>query len=395
VAVVAEVAVTSPRGTGPATKGWYAKTEFNYGSAVYSCAFSPCGRFVAAGGFSGQVRAWDLRVQSEVLSAPGHAMPCHEVAWSADSSEIASCGHDGRVRVWDVARGRQAASWELSGLLQAVQVSWGEPSLLLAAGNDARLVFLDRRQPTPARQLTSEAPIHSLYAFVDGRLLASGDAAGAVKMWDTRAGAVVERLVVSAERPISCVSIPRRSGPHAGLEDGPLLAANCFDNTLRLYAHALGFLSPATTAPASPSPSPSGIGGTSASAGGLRPLRTLTGLKNKNWPIKSCFFWGKEHRRPSSEETPRRERTLGEQLLLISGSADGVVYVWDLSADGAGPDAGAPPPLLRLEAHSDRVYSVACHPTEPILASASADFHLKLWMPAKTKPVPSLPTTTH
>ena len=35
----------------------------------------------------------------------------------------------------------------------------------------------------------------------------------------------------------------------------------------------------------------------------------------------------------------------------------------------------------RLEGHSDRVYSTSFHPHEPILASCSADFTLKIWVP--------------
>jgi COMPASS component SWD3 len=38
--------------------------------------------------------------------------------------------------------------------------------------------------------------------------------------------------------------------------------------------------------------------------------------------------------------------------------------------------------MQRLEGHTDRVYAVNFHPTEPILASCSADSTIKVWGPA-------------
>ena len=36
--------------------------------------------------------------------------------------------------------------------------------------------------------------------------------------------------------------------------------------------------------------------------------------------------------------------------------------------------------MQRLEGHADRVYATHFHPHEPILASCSADFTLKIWV---------------
>lgn len=37
--------------------------------------------------------------------------------------------------------------------------------------------------------------------------------------------------------------------------------------------------------------------------------------------------------------------------------------------------------MQRLEGHTDRVYAANFHPTEPILASCSADYTIKVWGP--------------
>ena len=67
-----------------------------------------------------------------------------------------------------------------------------------------------------------------------------------------------------------------------------------------------------------------------------------------------------------------------ESLFLATGSADSRVYIFDIAGrhnDGASQLA------QQLQGHSDRVYAVNFHPTEPILASGSADFMVKIWAP--------------
>lgn len=61
-------------------------------------------------------------------------------------------------------------------------------------------------------------------------------------------------------------------------------------------------------------------------------------------------------------------------LILASGSADGLVYVFDV---GTRLSRGAL--LQTLEGHKDRVYAADFHPHEPMLASCSADSDIKIW----------------
>ena len=37
--------------------------------------------------------------------------------------------------------------------------------------------------------------------------------------------------------------------------------------------------------------------------------------------------------------------------------------------------------MQRLRGHTDRVYGISFHPDEPVLASGSADFTVRLWAP--------------
>jgi WD40 repeat protein len=75
------------------------------------------------------------------------------------------------------------------------------------------------------------------------------------------------------------------------------------------------------------------------------------------------------------------EMPIQSAFLLASGSADGNIYVFDI---GGVPGSGAR--VQRIRGHRDRVHSVEFHPTEPMLASCSADCTVKLWSPGKSGP---------
>jgi len=128
----------------------------------------------------------------------------------------------------------------------------------------------------------------------------------------------------------------------------------------------------------------------------LRLVHSLKGFKNKNWPIKSSFYCGSSYNssiltKPSTTndvygdadlapnpgdylfdaQEPKEEKS----VLLATGSADPYAYLYNVGEDSAEL-------MQRLEGHTDRVYAVNFHPTEPILASCSADFTVKVWGPS-------------
>ncbi|KAJ3056047.1 hypothetical protein HK097_008284 [Rhizophlyctis rosea] len=139
----------------------------------------------------------------------------------------------------------------------------------------------------------------------------------------------------------------------------------------------------------------------------MRLMHALKGYKNKNWPIKSSFFYvkdvrlpgrvagsrvkrvgshepvyGKDELQPDAEDKANyeKDKTTETSILLATGSADPFVYVYSVG----GPE-GTGELIQRLEGHTDRVYAVDFHPSEPILASCSADFTVKVWYSSSRK----------
>lgn len=68
-------------------------------------AFDQTGRFVASGGYQGDIRIWDCRTGKDRLSFKGHDKRILSIAWSHDDRLLATSGLDGFVKVWKAATG--------------------------------------------------------------------------------------------------------------------------------------------------------------------------------------------------------------------------------------------------------------------------------------------------
>src|SRR5262249_46484771 len=71
-------------------------------------AFSPDGRYLAAGGPNNTVKPWDVTTGAEFLSLSGHTRPVFSVVFSPDGQRLAATGQDYVVIVWDIPSGRKA-----------------------------------------------------------------------------------------------------------------------------------------------------------------------------------------------------------------------------------------------------------------------------------------------
>jgi RNA polymerase sigma factor (sigma-70 family) len=80
---------------------------------VYSVAFAPDGKALAAGGeYDNTIRLWDLTTGKPFRQFVGHNGPVGVVAFSPDGRSLASSGQwESAVRLWDVATGKERRQW--------------------------------------------------------------------------------------------------------------------------------------------------------------------------------------------------------------------------------------------------------------------------------------------
>lgn len=70
--------------------------------SIMGIAFSPNGRYLAAGLRDRTVRLFDMTNKMQIAMLRGHTGGIRSVAFSPDGKVLASAGHDSTVRLWDV-----------------------------------------------------------------------------------------------------------------------------------------------------------------------------------------------------------------------------------------------------------------------------------------------------
>ena len=153
---------------------------------VRAVAVSLDGRFIVSGSSDRTVKVWEAESGRLLRSLEGHTgwVNAVAVAVSPDGRFIVSGSEDRTVKVWELESGRLLRSLEgHTGGVNAVAVS--PDGRFIVSGSDDRTIRAWEPESRESRVLFwNDAVILSLALSRDGRLLACGDAAGRVWMFD-------------------------------------------------------------------------------------------------------------------------------------------------------------------------------------------------------------------
>jgi mitogen-activated protein kinase organizer 1 len=270
--------------------------------AVRAVRFNADGNYCMTCGSDKTIKLWNPHKGNIIKVYSGHGYEVLDAQSSCDSSQICSCSLDKTVLLWDVATGKILCKYRgHAGRVNCVRFN-EEGSVILSGSLDGTIRAWDcRSRRTEPIQVMDEAKdsVTSLYC-TDYEIL-SGSADCGIRRYDIRNG---QLYVDHIDKPVTCVHLTR---------DGQCILVSYLGNSLYLLDKETGEL-----------------------------LNEYRGHVNNDFKLDSVI---------SSNDKQ-----------ILSGSEDGLVYVWDLV------DGKVVSKLTHEAGHV--VHSLSYHPTEQCLISA-------------------------
>ncbi|XP_049795271.1 WD repeat domain-containing protein 83 [Schistocerca nitens] len=287
---------------------------------VRAVRFNVDGSYCLTCGADRTLKLWNPHRSLLLKTYLGHGGEVYDAAGSCDNSQLCSGGGDRIVVLWDVATGRPLR--RLRGHAGRINcICFNEESSIIVSGSQdctVRCWDIRCRQTRDAEMVLAESSDAVTSLFVTDHEIVTGSLDGRVRRYDVRAGELVTDCVA---QPVTCVSQTR---------DGQCVVVSGADSTVRLLDRDTGEL-----------------------------LGEYRGHDVSGFTTESCV-----------DNTDRH---------VLSGSADGHVYCWDLVREKLTET------LVHGEVKGSAsvVSSLSPHPLRSGLLSAAGGT-VKLWGPEES-----------
>ncbi len=161
---------------------------------VHAARFSPCGNFLAAGGFAGEVFRWDISSEEPESLEPlnGHHGWVQFVAFQQPGELLFSADSWGQLSAWAYAENKPQPKWTVGqahdGWVRDVQVS-PDGRVLATCGRDGMIRLWSADAGNLVKEFSGGGQdVFCLRFNPDGTSLLSGDDRGIVRQWNLESG---------------------------------------------------------------------------------------------------------------------------------------------------------------------------------------------------------------
>jgi WD40 repeat protein len=335
--------------------------RYEHTSGISALAYAPDGRSLALGDSQRQVRIWEPAPAAKAPASLSHQPDeCWAIAFSPDGNRLVSGGDNDKdprnLKVWDVGTGQQLWSAAKHAALVSC-VAYSPDGRLIAAGDYANAVRLwQAADGNEAALLEGHTGAVRCLAFSpDGGLLASGAQDHTIRVWDTGSGRLLQTLQGHTNNVRGLVFSP----------DGRWLVSASSDATARLWDVVSGRCTQVFDAP-------SGLHSVVLSRDGQELFAGSRSGQIHRWDLSTSQ---ELPTLPGHTKEIRALALCSDGRTLASAGEDGTIMLGN-------PSIGLE--LLTLRGHTKAVNGLAFAPGGDMLVSACHDGTIGVWRaPAK------------
>ena len=310
--------------------------------------WSPDGTRLALGsyghstaGLCGTIKIWDAHAGKLLHTFTAHKYDIHSLAWSPDSTCLASVGGEPLIKIWDTSTGNLQHTFKAHSSKffernsSSYYVAWSQDSTCLASANlnDKTIKLWDVNTGNVLQTITCHTKsIHCVAWSPDETCFAVACEGGLIKIWDAHSGLILQTFTGHTHLVYALAWSP---------DNTHLASASYKDKTIKLWNANTGH------------------------------LQTLSGYIDG---IR-CLAWSPDNKLLASGH---------EHTTVISDGGDGggIIHVGTDELTIRLWDATTREPLQTLSGHSNTVESIAWSPDGTCFASGSNDGSIKIWSSA-------------